>query len=311
MKKKLHFPGNKCVLFLSLLFLSQTIFGQAGSVDAGISIGPANLLGDLGGNTGRGTAFLKDNNFSQTKLMVGGHLTFNVKDWLSYRLAVNFGSVQGDDNIIKGKGGLEEARKARGLNVKSPIIEALVMAEIYPTVLLEDFPEDVYHKVRPYGVIGIGGFYFNPKGQDPATGEWIALKGLRTEGQGFQEYPSRKEYKLLQVNIPMGIGVKYFVSERASISLEILHRITFTDYIDDVSTTYIDPSLFSKYLPAPQAAIASRLADKRKIAVAGAGDKRGTATNNDGYYSVGFKFSFQLIGENGIGNSTRCPVIRY
>ncbi len=313
MKKKLHFLGNKCVLFLSLFFLSNTCFSQAGSVDAGFSIGPANLLGDLGGNRGKGTAFLKDNNFSQTKLMAGGHLTFNVRDWLSYRLAVNFGSVSGDDAIIKAKGGLEEARKVRNLNVKSPIIEALVMAEIYPTVFLEDFPEDVTHRLRPYGVIGIGGFYFNPKGQDPLTGEWIALKSLRTEGQGFAEYPDRKEYKLLQVNIPLGIGLKYFMTERSSISLEIIHRKTFTDYIDDLSTTYVDPSLFYKYMTPQRAAIAERMADKRaggQFSTTG-GDKRGTVTNKDGYYSVGIKFSFQLRGEGGLRNSTRCPIIRF
>jgi hypothetical protein len=308
MKKKLHFLGNKCVLFLSVLLISNSIFAQMGSVDAGISIGPANLLGDLGGNKGKGTAFLKDNNFSQTKLMVGGHITWNVKDWLSYRLAVNAGTVTGDDAIIKDKGGYEDARKNRNLNVRTPIIEAIAVAEIYPTALLEESPDDVYHKLRPYGIIGVGVFYMNPKGSDPLTGEYVPLKRLRTEGQGTSEYPDRKEYKLTQLNIPMGFGIKYFLGDKSSISLEILHRKTFTDYIDDVSTTYVDPSLFYQYMTAQQAAIAERMADKRFV---DNGTKRGTATNKDGYYSVGLKFSFQLTGEGGYRNSTRCPIIRF
>src|SRR5690606_6805334 len=130
---------------------------------------PANLLGDLGGNSGKGTTFLKDNNFPNTRLMVGAHLTFNATDWLSWRLAANFGSLQANDNIIKGKGGWEEARIIRNQDVKTPIIEGMLVAEVYPTVFFEGDPSDVYHKIRPYGVVGLGGFYFNPKGKDPLT----------------------------------------------------------------------------------------------------------------------------------------------
>ncbi len=73
---------------------------------------------------------------------------------------------------------------------------------------------------------------------------------LRTEGQGFTEYATRKEYKLMSMNIPIGVGVKYFMSENVNISFEIIHRKTFTDYIDDVSTpNYVDPALFYNYMP--------------------------------------------------------------
>lgn len=314
MKRKLHFLGNKCVLFLITLTLSQTTFSQSRLVDAGITIGPCNLLGDLGGNLGRGTTFLKDNNFSQTRLMVGGHLTVALNNWLSVRAALNRGSLSGDDAIIKGKGGEEEARKVRNLNMKTSITELFVVAEVFPTVFFEQDPDDNYHKLRPYGVIGIGGFRMNPKGQDPLTGNWVALKPLHTEGQGFQE-TGRKEYSLLQMNIPMGIGIRYYVSETFNISLEVIHRKTFTDYIDDVSTTYIDPSLFYAHLPANQAAVAERMADKRNGGISStiSGDKRGTSTNNDGYYSVGFKLGFTLFGSNdrGYRNSTRCPILRF
>ena len=34
----------------------------------------------------------------------------------------------------------------------------------------------------------------------------------------------------------MGFGAKYYVSDRVNLSLEVLHRKTFTDYMDDVST---------------------------------------------------------------------------
>jgi hypothetical protein len=44
-----------------------------------------------------------------------------------------------------------------------------------------------------------------------------------------------------------------------------------------------------------------------------AGDKRGTASNNDAYYATTFKLAYRF-GNDGLGryvNQTRCPVIRF
>jgi len=49
-----------------------------------------------------------------------------------------------------------------------------------------------------------------------------------------------------------------------NVRFEIVHRILFTDYLDDVSTDYINPNLFSQYLPARQAAIAKQLYGRKK-----------------------------------------------
>jgi hypothetical protein len=302
---------------LTLLSFSVfTSFGQYGEQtsfwEAGITVGPSNFLGDLGGNYGKGTTFIKDNNIQMTKLTFGGFLSYHPSEWLGFRLALNFGSLEGDDAIINGKGSWEEYRKIRNSNFKSSLSEALLVAEIYPTVFFEYEPTDIFHKLRPYGVIGIGAFHFNPKGTDPLTGEWVELKPLRTEGQGMAEYPDRKEYKLTQMNVPMGIGVKYFVSETVNLSLEILHRTTFTDYIDDVSTKYIDEALFYQYLPLPQAQLAERMANKSGTALSRtyhAGQIRGTPKNNDAYYSVGFKLGIRLgSGDSRWNNSTLCPI---
>jgi hypothetical protein len=247
-----------------------------------------------------------------TKVIFGGHLTANINDYVSLRLAANYGSISGDDAVINGKGGLEEARLVRNLNFKSTIKEAFLVAELYPFVYFEEDPSDTWHKLRPYGVIGAGVFHFNPQGKVPGTNNWVYLKPLRTEGQGF--VAGRNDYKLTQVNIPMGIGVKYFASDNMNISFEIIHRATFTDYIDDVSTTYIDPSLFYANMPAATANLAVKMYDKRAgTGTRVVGKKRGTATNNDGYYSAGFKFSFRIggDGDRSFRNSTRCPVMRF
>ncbi|HEY4150258.1 MAG TPA: hypothetical protein VGM41_15070 [Chitinophagaceae bacterium] len=315
MKKFLHSLGGTCVIvILSQLFPSfcqaQTDGGPF--KEAGFVVGPSNFLGDLGGNVGKGTTFLKDNNFPETKVMFGGHLSIYPQDWLGIRIDMNFGSLAGDDAVIKGKGGIEEARRVRNLSFKTSVFETFVAGEVFPTVFLEEDPSDVFHKLRPYGVIGVGVFHFNPQGIDPATGQWVNLRPLHTEGEGFAEYPERKEYSLWQLNIPYGVGVKYWMSDNFSLGLEIITRKTFTDYIDDVSTTYIDPTLFSKYLSPSQAALATRMADKSNAGVGRTvGDQRGNSKNNDSYYSIGFKLGFRLGGGDRWSNSTRCPVIRF
>jgi hypothetical protein len=154
---------------------------------------------------------------------------------------------------------------------------------------------------------GIGGFHFNPQGFDGVSNQWVDLQPLRTEGQGFAEFPTRKPYKLTQMNLPVGAGIKYYMNDNMTLSFEIIHRKTFTDYIDDVSTNYIDPALFSNYLPASQAPLAARMANKSG-GIFSAGDKRGTPKNNDAYYSAGFKLGIRLGSNNRYSNSTSCPI---
>jgi len=316
MKQFLHSVWRCSLLLMAGVITYTTSFSQntesSSFFEAGISLGPTNLLGDLGGNMGRGTKFIKDNNFPMTKFMFGAYLTYQPNEWLGFRLAVNRGTLEGDDAVIKAKGGLEEARKYRNQNVRSRITEAMILAEIYPTVFLESDPSDVFGRLRPYLMIGAGVFHFNPQGTDPLTKEWVDLKPLHTEGQGFAEYPGRKEYKLTQFNLPMGFGAKFFLSEQINLGLEILHRTTFTDYLDDVSTTYVDPAVFYAHLPLAQAQLAERMANKSGNNGASTpyavGSKRGTATNNDAYFSVNLKLGIRLGRGGSDYASTRCPV---
>jgi hypothetical protein len=311
-----------CSLAIILAFYSPS-FSQlsAGNYfEAGFTVGPMVFLGDLGGHIGKGTPFLKDYNMNATKLSYGIYLAAHPNEVLGFRLSVNFGKVDGDDNYIKGKGGLEEARLDRNLNFKSNISEVTFMAEIYPTVLFEDFPTELTGRLRPYGLIGVGMFHFNPMGSyiDPNTSQstWVYLQPLHTEGQGFPEYPNRKDYKLTQMNIPMGAGIKYYISEKVNLSFEVVHRKTFTDYIDDLSTNFVDPSLFAAHLPAGTAQIAAAMSNKSPLqGVPGSGynpgDKRGDPTQKDAYFTFGFKLGVRLGSDHTYDNSTRCPLLRF
>jgi len=206
----------------------------------------------------------------------------------------------------------------RNLNFKSSILEANVMLELYPTVLFEDAPTEVTGRLRPYGVIGVGVFHFNPMGQyvDPNTSQatWVYLQPLHTEGEGF--LPNRPNYNLTQINIPMGFGLKYYVSEKFNLGLEFLYRKTFTDYIDDVSTTFVDPAVLAANLPPGTSTIAIAMSNKSPLqGTPGSGynpgDKRGDPTQGDAYFTVGIKVGFRLGNNDRYSNSTRCPLLRF
>jgi hypothetical protein len=103
-------------------------------------------------------------------------------------------------------------------------------------------PGEPQYSFTPYITFGAGVFNYDPYAY--LRDEKIFLRPLNTEGQGSTLYPDRKPYKSMALCLPIGGGIKYALNDRINIGLEVLHRITNTDYIDDVSTTYVESSLF-------------------------------------------------------------------
>ncbi|MET0636448.1 MAG: hypothetical protein ABWZ25_10505 [Chitinophagaceae bacterium] len=309
------------VLILSLTLLSnrsfsQSLSGGSGRFEFGLGIGPMFFLGDLGGSAGVGRGFVKDVDFPLTKISKMIYASYYPSDFLGFRLALNHGVLEGDDAMTPDKGGPEVDRLLRNLSFRTSVFEGYLAAEIYPTVFIERY-DGTKGKLRPYGVIGIGLMKYNPKTKD-VDGKYVALQPLHLEGQGMAEYPDSKPYKLLQKEIPMGVGFKYYIRENMFIGMELLHRMLFTDYIDDVSNdSYIDASLFASYLPAPQAAQAQRLYYRGNYSIPGqaantAGLERGDPEDNDAFFSTIIRFGFKLPDQNDPGNRARrqmrCPV---
>lgn len=330
MKKRLHAFWLTCFISILLSFFftvnsfSQSIIigNEKARVEVGINVGPMFFLGDLGGHSGKGTPFLKDLNIPLTKIMKGAFVVVYPNEWLGIRVAADIGKLDGYDNIIKTKGVDELWRKQRNLDFRTNIAEAYIGAEVFPLMLLNKNHDDYKPRFRPYGVIGIGVFHFNPQGSlTDANGNttWYYLKPLHTEGEGFPEYPNVKNYALTQINIPMGLGAKYYLSDRVNLSAEFLYRKTFTDYIDDVSKNYIDPALFDKYLSPQNAIIARQISDKViGIVTPGVtryapGTQRGNPLQNDAYFSLSLKIAVRLgsifdnIYDRRAASQMRCP----
>ena len=311
-----------CLFAFQSYSQSLIISGDKARFEVGINVGPSFFLGDLGGHRGKGTRFIKDLNLPLTEMMSGVFATYYPNKWLGIRTAVQYGKISGADRVITTKGNDELYRKQRNLDFRSNIAEAYMAAEVFPFMLLYKDQPDFAPRLLPYGVIGVGYLHFNPQGSlTDASGKktWYYLRPLHTEGEGFPEYPKRKEYSLSQINFPMGLGLKYYISNRVNVSLEILLRKSLTDYIDDVSTTYINPDLFDKYLSPHDAAIARQISDKVYAIVNpgltrnSPGTQRGNPKQNDSYFTTFLKFAIRLgpIFENSYDRNAagrmRCP----
>lgn len=81
----------------------------------------------------------------------------------------------------------------------------------------------------PYLYGGLAFFWINPKAE---------LNGNLYELRSYQTEIREKLYPRMQFGIPFGLGFKFKFSHRFMFSLEYGFRRTFTDYIDDVSTSY-------------------------------------------------------------------------
>ena len=313
-----------CVFFASSFkSFSQSITAGNGRFEIGLALGPLFYLGDLGGNQGLGKNNLKDVNFPLTKISKGLFLNVYPAEWLGLRLALNQGKLEAYDHIIKDKGGAESFRKLRNLQFQSNMFEVYGAIEFYPTYFFEKY-DGLKGKLRPYGLAGFGIFKFNPKGEyiDPTTGasRWVELAPLHLEGQGFIEYPERQPYKLTSFEMPLGVGFKYYFQENKYVGFEVTHRKSFTDYVDDVSTTYIDANLFDKYLTPENAAIARQLYYRENFNPATIGqtrnppdveEQRGDPKDNDSFFSSIIRFGWRLNDKNSpegrAARQMRCP----
>ncbi len=206
---------------------------------------------------------------------------------LSFRTGIYRGTISGHDR----HGGIEHQK--RNLHFRSKITEVSLIGEW--NLMGFNMRRKNRDDFTPYIFAGIGVFRFNPQAE--FDGEWHDLQPLSTEGQGLPDYFDRDPYSLTQFTIPMGVGIKYQISNRVTVAFEIAHRKTFTDYLDDVSTTHVD----KEELLVRRGGRAMLLSDRSgetpffDEAVYGDGDTRGNPDTDDWYAFFGFTISFNPI----------------
>ncbi|KAA9035883.1 outer membrane beta-barrel protein [Ginsengibacter hankyongi] len=204
------------------------------------------------------------------------NLKYNSGDFLNFRAGIAYARIGADD-----KNNTSPLLKNRNLSFKSDIIELNAIAEI------NLFDPETF-TAYPYIFGGVGAFYFNPFTFDN-NNKKTYLHPLSTEGEGLKEFPDRKQYSLIQLCIPVGIGWKMPLNEKWDMSFEFGYRFTFTDYLDDVSKNYVDPAV----LNAAKGPKSAELSYRQSTPLTAA-DVRGNPSINDVYYFGGIKLATSL-----------------
>jgi hypothetical protein len=252
-------------------------------------LGATNFLGELGGSEESGAGALKDFEFSATRPLISLGMRYKILEPLAVKGALSFGYLSGNDKKSE-----NEFRYKRNLHFRSPIIELGFQAEY--SVIKERISRYRKSKRRgkfslaslnlnTYIFTGINVFWFNPQAK-ASDGNWYSLQPIGTEGQG--QIATRDKYSRLQISIPAGFGFKYPITQKISVGLEYGFRITFTDYIDDVSTTYVDKEFFDD-------PIEQELADPSIFGYdLGPQDIRGNPKYNDHYMFMVINVTYKL-----------------
>jgi len=219
--------------------------------------------------------------FSQSKFAIGLGGNYDISDHFSLRGLFVYAHLSADDKL--------GTNRQRNLNFSTKLYDASGGVEYYFTRLNE-------HVFTPYIFAGIAFYHFNPYTYD-TSGRKYFLKFLHTEGEGF--IPGRPDYKLTQFAIPFGAGLKFSLSENINVGIELEYRKLFTDYIDDVSTTYVDESVLLAKMGPKAVELAYRGGElKNGSPYPPGGTPRGNK-NNDWYYFAGFTASFRLFHKTG------------
>jgi len=265
---------KKLFLFILILFTFSTI-SKAQKSEFGIFAGGSYYLGDL--NPGK--------HFLITKGAGGFIYRYNLNPRFSFKLNGFYGTLEGSDAV-------SGADLNRNLSFKSPLTEFAGEME------LNFFNYRTGNKkmlLSPYIFAGISIFHFNPKAE--IGGKWYDLHRMGTEGQGTSL--NVKPYSLTTLGLPFGIGVKYSLTEKICFGFEWGLRKTGTDYIDDVSTTYADPTI----LAAENGPIAPLLADRSLNQTTNHTDlQRGNSVTKDWYSFTGIFLTISLKKKERCGS---------
>lgn len=247
-------------------------------IDLGINLGGITYQGDISPLKSRVS-------IEGAKFNYAAHIGYSFNEIYTLKLAYSSGTIAASDQTS-----FNSWRKSRNLSFRTDIKEWSLTNEVEVLNVMRFFRK---YNLRPFIKFGVAVFNFNPQGLH--KGEWYDLRDYSTEGQGLPN-SNQQPYSLTQISIPLGVGVKYSINDYFNISLDITPRITFTDYLDDVSADYPDFELLRQYKGDLAVALSYKgnlLEDglpPEMVAMSG----RGNSKDNDWYFitSIGIQFVF-------------------
>ncbi len=262
-----------------------------------VGLGANNCLTDIGGLNRIGTHYsYADMKFVFTNFSASLGYRYRLNKSFASRTEFSYLKLTGTDATTK-----EPFRHNRNLNFKTNVFEFATVIEFALSNIKKGnryhIKKTLFRRKKSmssyyYLFAGIGGFYFNPQAQ--YGGNWYPLHSMSTEGEGLPGGP--KQYSLIAISIPFGIGARYKLNTKWTIGIEYNFRKTFTDYLDDCSGKYYDNNKILLY----KGPIAAHLADPNLGLIPGqsiTGQERGDPTNKDAYFNLQVKVGYTLAGK--------------
>ena len=274
------------VFFVAIFFFTTNIHAQEPIVqegEFGIGVGAGHYFGDL--NTRA--------KLNRPKIAAGIFFRKNFGNYIAARIVANYAQLGYSDTYNTHN----DFMLKRNLSFNTNVWELSLRGDFN---FFRFLPGDPEFNFTPYVSLGVGVFSYDPYAY--LEGQKYFLRPLGTEGQGSSLYPDRKPYSSMAICFPVGVGIKYAFNERFNIGLEITHRFTTTDYLDDVSTTYVDPAVFPPFpdgSPSPGFLLSDR-SYELGTPIGIKGRQRGVETNKDQFITAMIYFSFNL-------QSYKCP----
>jgi opacity protein-like surface antigen len=272
---------------ITFLCASAPAYAQWESVrqegEIGISLGAAHYFGDL--NT-RGK-------INRPKPAIGVFFRKQFGNYIGLRVGAHFAQL-GYSDIYNTH---NEYQRRRNLSFNSNIFELALQGDFN---FFKFVPGDPDYSFTPYVTFGAGIFSYDPYAF--LGGKKYFLRPLGTEGQGNAAYPDRTPYNSMAFSFPLGVGVKYALNDRMNIGMEIAYRFTTTDYLDDVSQTFVGADKFPPLpdgSPSPAQLLQDRSYETGDI-IGIEGRQRGYPKQKDQFVFATLTLSFNLT-------SYRCP----
>ena len=263
-----------------LLLLPACSFAQY--FEVGLKAGASNYMGDLS------PVFITP---IETHPAGGAFFRFNPASALTLQLNYDYGRISGDDD-----NGYKKFNKRRNLGFRSDITEYGFQVQWNMAGFRGPLGGRSF---SPYLYAGVAYYHFNPKAN--FRGAWVDLAPLMTEGRA---------YALNQFSFPLGLGFKRALNDHWNLGFDIGFRKTLTDYLDDVSSYYPDPSLLGSQTAV---LLSDRSWEWNDVPYFKPGANRGNPAFKDWYVLAGITLSY-VFGGNVITfddasylNPVSCP----
>jgi hypothetical protein len=283
--------------------------------DIGVHLGGANYLGEMGGKEQTRRDFIWDMKLGQTRWSIGVFGRRKLNRSFSVSAGLMYLRLQGADALST-----NPQRVGRNLNFRNDMFELYVRPEF---TIFQD--NDIGGKgryrtdFRLFLYAGAALFYSSPRGQINREGAFYALRPLQTEGVSYSPFGFA---------IPAGLGMHITKKRRHRYGFDFGWRTTFTDYLDDVSTEYVnipeigDPLAIQLYDQRPYlddvdlvtTGTQVQTASGEVVTVPGElqygwkpdtdgvskkeNNKRGDPTHNDSYLTMTLTYSYVLKGQS-------------